>query len=462
MNKLSTIEPSSHEYNITRNYVDWLTILPWGLFQAESYDLEKAPVVLDQEHYGLTEVKSRILEFIAVGKLRSSIQGKIILLVGPPGVGKTSIGKSIAKALDRQFYRFSVGGMTDTAEIKGHRRTYVGAMPGKLLQALKRVQVQNPVIMIDEIDKLGKSYQGDPASALLEVLDPEQNNAFVDHYLDVPFDLSKVLFVCTANSTSTIPRPLLDRMEVIQVSGYVADEKLEIARCHLIPESRSSTGVPPGALQLTVSAMRHLVRWYCREAGVRNLKKYIDRIYRKVAVGVAKDPQFSVVISHSNLHEYAGKPLYVTDRIYTSTPVGVVMGLAYTDMGGVALFVEAVAAPASSEGKGTSSFRITGQLGDVMKESTSVALTVASRFLKTLQPENNFFQETGVVMHIPEGAVPKDGPSAGVTMVTSLLSLATNRPVRPNVAMTGEITLTAKVRDARIQQKWRTPHVECF
>jgi Lon-like ATP-dependent protease len=446
MNKLSTIEPSSHEYNITRNYVDWLTILPWGLFQAESYDLVKAPMVFDQEHYGLTEVKSRILEFIAVGKLRSSVQGKIILLVGPPGVGKTSIGKSIAKALDRQFYRFSVGGMTDTAEIKGHRRTYVGAMPGKLLQALKRVQVQNPVIMIDEIDKLGKSYQGDPASALLEVLDPEQNNAFVDHYLDVPFDLSKVLFVCTANSTSTIPRPLLDRMEVIQVSGYVADEKLEIARRHLIPESRGSTGVPSGALQLTVSAMRHLIRWYCREAGVRNLKKYIDRVYRKVAVGVAKDPNFSVIISHANLHEYAGKPLYSTDRIYTSTPVGVVMGLAYTDMGGVALFVEAVTTPASSETKGTSSFRITGQLGDVMKESTSVALTVASRFLKNLQPENKFFQEAGVVMHIPEGAVPKDGPSAGVTMVTSLLSLATNRPVRPNIAMTGEITLTAKVR----------------
>ncbi|KAJ3299653.1 ATP-dependent Lon protease pim1 [Borealophlyctis nickersoniae] len=449
LTKLQHLEPAASEFNVTRNYLDWLTQIPWGIHSEENFDIKHATTVLDEDHYGLKDVKERILEFIAVGKLRGTVEGKIICLVGPPGVGKTSVGKSIARALGREFYRFSVGGLADVAEIKGHRRTYVGAMPGKVVQALKKVQTENPLIMIDEIDKLGRGNQGDPASALLELLDPEQNNSFLDHYMDVPIDLSKVLFVCTANTLDTIPGPLLDRMEIITLSGYVAEEKIAIAEKYLAPQAREAAGLEKREVSLDKDAIESLIRFYCRESGVRNLKKHIDKIYRKAAFKIVKAEVDAaevgmITVTKDGLREYVGSPPFVSDRMYDTTPVGVVMGLAYTSMGGSALYIESVLESVISDDSKPGLNR-TGQMGDVMKESSTIAYTYARALMTRRFPDNKFFDKAAIHLHVPEGATPKDGPSAGSTMTTSLLSLALNRPIIPNVAMTGEITLTGKI-----------------
>ncbi|KAI8897005.1 Lon protease-like protein, mitochondrial [Globomyces pollinis-pini] len=447
--KLSSLEPQASEFNVTRNYLDWLTQIPWGQRSDENFDIKTAKVILDEDHYGLKDVKDRILEFIAVGKLRGSVEGKIITMVGPPGVGKTSVGKSIARALGREFYRFSVGGLTDVAEIKGHRRTYVGAMPGKVVQALKKVKTENPLIMIDEIDKLGRGHQGDPASALLELLDPEQNSSFLDHYMDVPIDLSQVLFVCTANTLETIPGPLADRMEIITLSGYVAEEKVAIAAKYLAPQSIEACGLQKYKVNLTDSAISTLIKNYCRENGVRNLKKHIDKIYRKAAFKIISDEDkytkdTEITITDGNLKEYVGSPVFTSERMYDTTPPGIVMGLAWTSMGGSSLYIESVVQSRVTD-ESKPSFNQTGQLGDVMKESSTIAYTFAKSFMVKHFPENTFFDHAQIHMHVPEGATPKDGPSAGSTITTSLLSLALDTPVLQDVAMTGEITLTGKV-----------------
>ncbi|KAL8771062.1 MAG: hypothetical protein Q9209_003481 [Squamulea sp. 1 TL-2023] len=499
LSKLAHLEPAASEFNVTRNYLDWLTQIPWGQQSAENFGIKNAMTVLDEDHHGLKDVKDRILEFIAVGKLRGTVEGKILCFVGPPGVGKTSIGKSIARALNRQYYRFSVGGLTDVAEIKGHRRTYVGALPGRIVQALKKCQTENPLILIDEVDKIGRGHQGDPSSALLELLDPEQNNSFLDHYLDVPVDLSKVLFVCTANMTDTIPRPLLDRMEMIELSGYVADEKMAIAERYLAPAAKELSGLKDVAVNLDKAAIEELIKSYCRESGVRNLKKQIEKVYRKSALNIIRDvgegegtplaesnalteegkkaqeesakddadvretPQaiekettpnprvqlkvpdsVNITIDRSNLKDYVGPPVFTSDRLYETTPPGVAMGLAWTSMGGAALYVESILENALSYSSRPGLER-TGNLKNVMKESTLIAYSFAKGLLAKKFPENKFFEKAKVHLHCPEGAVQKDGPSAGVTMATSLLSLALGRGVGPTVAMTGELTVTGKV-----------------
>ncbi|ROV91703.1 hypothetical protein VMCG_09252 [Cytospora schulzeri] len=500
INKLAHLEPAASEFNVTRNYLDWLTQIPWGQRSAENFGIQNAMTVLDEDHYGLKDVKDRILEFIAVGKLRGTVEGKILCFVGPPGVGKTSIGKSIARALNRQYYRFSVGGLTDVAEIKGHRRTYVGALPGRVIQALKKCQTENPLILIDEIDKIGRGYQGDPSSALLELLDPEQNSSFLDHYMDVPVDLSKVLFVCTANMTDTIPRPLLDRMEVIRLSGYVADEKMAIAEKYLSPAAKDLAGLKEADVKLSDEAIEELIKSYCRESGVRNLKKQIEKVYRKSALKIVqelgeevlpeeaalteegkaameesekgkeadeKDPASAptaseketaekprvalkvpdtvhVTIDKGNLKDYVGPPIFTSDRLYDVTPPGVTMGLAWTQMGGAAMYIESILQSALKP-KTTGGLEITGNLKTVMKESSTIAYSFAKSVLANKYPQNHFFDHAKIHVHVPEGAVQKDGPSAGVTMATSLLSLAFETPVDPTVAMTGELTLTGKV-----------------
>lgn len=497
LNKLAHLEPAASEFNVTRNYLDWLTQIPWGQQSAENFGIKNAVTVLDEDHHGLKDVKDRILEFIAVGKLRGTVEGKILCFVGPPGVGKTSIGKSIARALNRQYYRFSVGGLTDVAEIKGHRRTYVGALPGRIIQALKKCQTENPLILIDEVDKIGRGHQGDPSSALLELLDPEQNNSFLDHYMDVPVDLSKVLFVCTANMTDTIPRPLLDRMEMIELSGYVADEKMAIAERYLAPAAKELSGLKDVAVNLDKAAIEELIKSYCRESGVRNLKKQIEKVYRKSALNIIRDvgeedslaesnalteegkkaqeeslkddtdvkttpgaiekettptPRVSpkvpdtvnITIDRSNLKDYVGPPVFTSDRLYETTPPGVAMGLAWTSMGGAALYVESILENALSHSSRPGLER-TGNLKNVMKESTVIAYSFAKGLLARKFPDNKFFEKAKVHLHCPEGAVQKDGPSAGVTMATSLLSLALGKGVGPTVAMTGELTVTGKV-----------------
>uniref|UniRef100_A0A8C6VVP5 Lon protease homolog, mitochondrial n=1 Tax=Nothobranchius furzeri TaxID=105023 RepID=A0A8C6VVP5_NOTFU len=425
LNKLGLLDNHSSEFNVTRNYLDWLTSIPWGTNSEENLSLERAREVLEEDHYGMDDVKKRILEFIAVSQLRGSTQGKILCFYGPPGVGKTSIARSIARALNRQYFRFSVGGMTDVAEIKGHRRTYVGAMPGKMIQCLKKTKTENPLVLIDEVDKIGRGYQGDPSSALLELLDPEQNANFLDHYLDVPVDLSKVLFICTANITDTIPEPLRDRMEMINVSGYVAQEKLAIAERYLVPQLRKVCGLTEEKSSISSEALGLLIRQYCRESGVRNLQKQIEKVFRKVAFSIVSGDQSSATVTPDNLQEYVGKPIFTVDRMYDITPPGVVMGLAWTAL-------DVFAPPL-------------GQLGDVMKESAKIASTFARAFLFSKDPGNNFLVNSHLHLHVPEGATPKDGPSAGCTIITALLSLATNQSVRQNVAMTGEVSLTGKI-----------------
>ncbi|KKA25907.1 Lon protease-like protein [Rasamsonia emersonii CBS 393.64] len=497
LNKLAHLEPAASEFNVTRNYLDWITQIPWGQKSVENFGIKHAMTVLDEDHYGLKDVKDRILEFIAVGKLRGTVEGKILCLVGPPGVGKTSIGKSIARALNRQYYRFSVGGLTDVAEIKGHRRTYVGALPGRIIQALKKCQTENPLILIDEVDKIGRGHQGDPSSALLELLDPEQNSSFLDHYMDVPVDLSKVLFVCTANVTDTIPRPLLDRMETIELSGYVADEKMAIAEKYLAPAAKELSGLKDVDVQLEKDAIEELIKSYCRESGVRNLKKQIEKVYRKAALKIVQDlgeevlseeaaiteegktaqqeeakqggtdpkdvllePEKSttevprvalkvpdtvhVRIGKDSLKDYVGPPVFTSDRLYDTLPPGVAMGLAWTSLGGAALYVESILENTLSRDS-RPGFETTGNLMNVMKESTQIAYSFAKSVMAKDFPENRFFEKARVHLHCPEGAVQKDGPSAGITMATSLLSLALNHSLDPTIAMTGELTVTGKV-----------------
>lgn len=549
INKLMTLEPVAAEYNVTRQYLDWITQIPWGKYSKDSYNIKNAMSILDEDHYGLKDVKDRILEFIAVGKLLGTVDGKIVCFVGPPGVGKTSVAKSIAKALNRKFYRFSIGGVSDVSELKGHRRTYVGALPGRIVQALKKTQTQNPLILIDEIDKIGRAgYHGDPSAALLELLDPEQNSSFLDHYMDVPIDMSKTLFVCTANSLDTIPGPLLDRMEVIEISGYVADEKIAIAEKYLAPSAKKLAGLESANVTLTHEAIEGIISKYARESGVRNLKKQIEKIYRKAALNIIKkvgedqfveettedevttskqddtatiipngdlptsdgldkpssinatteasepvsaklsdiindkaleatndakseesveessesisaDEEPQTVLQHKPLHvpddisieitpgdlkDYIGPPVYIEDRMYEKTPIGVVMGLGVTSMGGSTLYVESVLEqPLSIDSHAGMSQ--TGQLGSTMKESSTIAYSFSRMFIGKNFPENRFFERAKIHLHCPEGAIPKDGPSAGITMATSLLSLALNEPLEPTIAMTGELTLTGKV-----------------
>ncbi|BAE81456.1 lon/ATP-dependent protease La [Chlamydia felis Fe/C-56] len=446
MEKLQTLETSSAEYTVCRNYLDWLTIIPWGIQSKEYHDLKKAEVILNKDHYGLEDIKQRILELISVGKLSKGLKGSIICLVGPPGVGKTSIGRSIAKVLHRKFFRFSVGGMRDEAEIKGHRRTYIGAMPGKMVQALKQSQAMNPVIMIDEVDKIGASYHGDPASALLEVLDPEQNKDFLDHYLDVRVDLSNVLFILTANVLDTIPDPLLDRMEILRLSGYILEEKLQIATKYLVPRARKEMGLTAREIMFHPEALKHMINNYAREAGVRTLNGNIKKVLRKVALKIVKNQEkpnpkpTQYKINVSNLQDYLGKPVFSSDRFYDNTPVGVATGLAWTSLGGATLYIESVQVPSMK-----TDMHLTGQAGDVMKESSQIAWTYLHSALERYAPGYSFFPKSQVHIHIPEGATPKDGPSAGVTMVTSLLSLLLDTPILENLGMTGEITLTGRV-----------------
>jgi len=440
MNKLGVMEPHSPEFTVSRNYVDWLTSLPWGVFSKDSYDIKKAGTILNTDHYGLDDVKDRILEFLSVGILKGNISGSIICFVGPPGVGKTSIGQSIARSIGRQFYRFSVGGMRDEAEIKGHRRTYIGAMPGKFLQAIKVCKTQNPVIMLDEVDKIGASYHGDPASALLEVLDPEQNKDFLDHYLDVRFDLSNVLFICTANQLDTIPAPLLDRMEVIKLAGYILEEKIQIARKFLIPKQLKAHGLQSKQLLIQDAALKEIIDGYAREPGVRGLENHIKKLCRKAAKQIVEKKVPRVDVSLSGLVELLGKRVFSEADPYKKPRVGVVMGLAWTAMGGSTLYVEATRVEAKNPG-----FKQTGQLGSVMVESSEIAYTYVRSFLTGIPAAKEFFDKHFVHLHVPAGATPKDGPSAGITMATALYSLAINKPIRAHYAMTGELTLTGFV-----------------
>lgn len=464
LEKLSVLEMQSAEYNVSRGYLDWLTILPWGISSKEHHDLDEAEKILSEDHYGLEDIKQRILEFIGVGRLSGAVKGSIICLVGPPGVGKTSIGKSIARALNRKFYRFSVGGMRDEAEIKGHRRTYIGAMPGKMIQALKYCQTMNPVIMLDEVDKMGKSFQGDPASALLEVLDPEQNVEFLDHYLDVRCSLADVLFIVTANVLDTIPEPLKDRMDILRLSGYILQEKIEIAKKYLIPRNRKAMGLKASEVTFSKEGLRAMINGYAREAGVRNLENLIKKVMRKLAVKIVREqqqfekeqakkkkspkskkaPTLPPAIKHNitpeNLATYLGKPLFTSDRFYQRTPVGVCMGLAWTSLGGATLYIESIKVPGEK-----ALMKLTGQAGEVMKESAEIAWSYLHSSIHKYAPGFTFFEKSQVHVHIPEGATPKDGPSAGITMVTSLLSLLTDTPVLDNLGMTGELTLTGRI-----------------
>jgi len=439
LEKLALLETGSPEYAVTRNYLDWLTLLPWGRHTKDRLNLKAARKILDRDHEGLDDVKERIMEFLGVGIMKGEVSGSIILFVGPPGVGKTSLGHSIANALGRKFFRFSLGGMRDEAEIKGHRRTYIGAMPGKFIQSIKSCGSANPVIMLDELDKIGASYHGDPASALLEVLDPEQNSDFLDHYLDVPFDLSKVLFICTANQLDTIPGPLLDRMEIINLSGYLANEKLAIAQKHLLPRLLERAGLKPrGQLRIEKSALRRIIEGYAREAGVRRLEKYLGKIVRKAVVKLLKGKKGPVVVRAADVEDYLGKPLFERQRHRSG--VGVITGLAWTAMGGATLSVEATRIHEFSRG-----LKLTGQLGDVMRESAEIAYSYILSNAEKFGARPEFFRDAFIHMHVPAGATPKDGPSAGITMATALLSLARKRrPVR-RLAMTGELTLTGEV-----------------
>ncbi len=437
LQKLSVLETGSPEYGVTRNYLDWVTNVPWGVQSEDKLNLKSARRILNRDHAGLDDVKDRILEFLALGAYRGEISGSILLLVGPPGVGKTSIGRSIADSLGRKFYRFSLGGMRDEAEIKGHRRTYIGAMPGKLVQALKDVQVDNPVIMLDEVDKIGASFQGDPASALLEVLDPEQNSEFLDHYLDLRVDLSKVLFVCTANQMDTIPRPLLDRMDDIRLAGYLPEEKFKIATKHLWPRLLERNKVAKSKITLTDAAIKTLIEGYAREAGVRNLEKLLSKILRKSVVKLL-DGSRKLTINEKTLKDLIGPPVFRQERQLKG--VGVVTGLAWTAMGGATLPVEATIIHNEKNG-----FKLTGNLGNVMKESAEIAYSYVTSNLKSYKVKTDISKSSFVHLHVPEGATPKDGPSAGITMATALLSLALNKEISATIAMTGELTLTGQV-----------------
>src|SRR5215831_10535747 len=437
--RLERSHPDSAETAIIRTYLDWMTGLPWSVVSEDSRDIDRARKILDEDHYDIEKVKERILEFLAVHALKQSLKGPILCFVGPPGVGKTSLGRSIARALDRKFVRLSLGGVRDEAEIRGHRRTYVGAMPGRIIQGIHQAGTSNPVFMLDEIDKLGADYRGDPSSALLEVLDPEQNNSFRDHYLTVPYDLSRVLFIATANILDPIQPAFLDRMEVIRLSGYTLEEKKAIARRHLIPKQMEENGITETNVEFTDSGIEKVIEAYTREAGLRNLEREIGAICRKVAVSVAKGKQRRYRISGTSVEKMLGPVKHFRDELLKKDEVGVATGLAWTSVGGDILFVEALAV------RGKGSLRLTGQLGDVMKESAQAAMSYARAHARELGIADDFFETRDVHVHVPEGSIPKDGPSAGITMAAAMISAFTQRPVRRDVAMTGEITLRGEV-----------------
>ena len=440
ISKFSRTSPQSPDSSVSRTYLDTIFSLPWNKETRDKLDLKNAKEILDQQHYGLEKVKDRILEYLAIRKLSKSLKGPIICLVGPPGVGKTSIAKSIAEALGKKFVRISLGGVRDEAEIRGHRRTYVGSIPGRIINGLKEAQTKNPVFLLDEIDKMAADYKGDPASAMLEVLDPEQNKTFVDHYLEVPFDLSKILFVTTANSLSTIPGPLLDRMEVIEVSGYIEEEKLNIAQKYLLPKQVKENGLEEGFVTVEEQAMRDIINYYTREAGVRTLERTIGKVCRKIAKKFVENPSLEgVVVTSKDLEEYLGRDKYLYDLAGTKPEVGVVTGLAWTSVGGVTLPVEVNVL------KGKGQVVLTGSLGDVMKESAQAGISYIRSIADKFDIPEDFYKTEDIHIHCPEGATPKDGPSAGITMATAVISALTKIPVRSDVAMTGEITLRGRV-----------------
>ena len=445
LDRLSKIPSQSPEYTVSRTYLDWLTELPWSIKSEDSIDVKDANKILDEDHYGLEKVKERILEYLAVRALKmkkdpdGAIRGPILCFAGPPGVGKTSLGKSIARSMGREFVRMSLGGVRDEAEIRGHRRTYIGALPGRIIQSLKKAGTNNPVFMLDEIDKLGMDFRGDPSSALLEVLDPEQNNTFADHYLEVDFDLSNTMFIATANYQDPIPPALKDRMEIIDFSGYILDEKVQIAKKHLIPKQMEENALTTKDVSLDDVGVKELINSYTREAGVRNLEREIANVFRKVARDKVEKNSKKVRVSKKKVTEYLGAPRFYSDLAERTTKPGVVTGLAWTAAGGDILFIEA------SKMKGKGILTLTGQLGDVMKESATAAMTYVRSHTDILDFENDFNEKTDIHVHVPAGAIPKDGPSAGVGMFTSIVSLLSGKPVKSKVAMTGEITLRGNV-----------------
>lgn len=439
LDRLQKMSPGAAEYTVSKTYIDWILDVPWLEATDDNLDIKSAEDVLNEDHYDLDMVKERILEFLSVKKLKQSMKGSIVNFVGPPGVGKTSLGKSIARAMGREFVRISLGGMRDEAEIRGHRRTYIGALPGRIIQGMRTAGSVNPVFMLDEIDKLGSDFRGDPASALLEVLDPAQNDSFEDHYLNIKYDLSRVLFITTANMLDTVPRPLLDRMETIELPGYITMDKMEIAKQYLAPRQLEENGIPPKLLTITEEGLRHIIRGYTREAGVRELERKIGSICRKIAKRIASGNKRPVKITPRNIHKFLGQEEYSSEIARKKPAVGVVTGMAKTMAGGEILFIEAL------KTKGHGSLRLTGQLGGVMRESAEAAMSyVASNYLKIAQ-DPEFFSNNDIHIHVPAGAVPKDGPSAGVAIATTIVSLLVNKPARNDVAMTGEITLTGRV-----------------
>jgi ATP-dependent Lon protease len=441
LSRLSRMSPMAADSSLVRNYVEWLAALPWQRSSGTKVDLGKAHEILAEDHYGLKKVKDRILDYLSVLELKPDMKGPILCFVGPPGVGKTSLGRSIARALGRKFQRVSLGGMHDEAEIRGHRRTYIGALPGQIIQSIRRADTNDPVLMLDELDKLGRDFRGDPAAALLETLDPEQNSTFRDNYLDVPFDLSKVLFICTANQLDPIPEPLLDRMEIIHLQGYSEDEKVHIAFKYLIPRQIEANGIPPELIEFPDATVRHLVRHYTREAGVRKLEQVLGTVCRKLARRIVEGNKDKLVLTPEVLIEFlGGQKVRVDTEVFERTQrAGVAVGLAWTPSGGDVLFVEA------NKMKGKGGFTMTGQIGDVMQESMQAALTWVRSNASTVHLEQDFNSSIDLHIHVPAGAIPKDGPSAGVTMVTTLVSLLTNTPIRPFTAMTGEVTLSGNV-----------------
>lgn len=440
LDRLSKMHPSSAEYTVSRTYLDWLTSMPWSISTEDNWDIKKAETVLNEDHYNLEKVKQRILEFLAVIQLKKgSMKGPILCFVGPPGVGKTSLGQSIARALGRKFIRMSLGGIRDEAEIRGHRRTYIGSLPGRIIQGLKKAGTNNPVFMLDEIDKIGTDFRGDPSAALLEVLDPEQNNSFTDHYLDVPFDLSKVMFITTANVLHPIIPALKDRMEVIELTGYMDIEKVKIAKTYLIPRALEENGLPPSKLIFPEKVLMKIINGYTKEAGVRNLYREISNICRKIAKEHLEGNTKNIELTEKMVKKYLGPEKFYKEIAEMTGQVGVSTGLAWTEHGGEILFVESTIMP------GGKNLKLTGQLGEVMKESAEASLSIVRSQCKKLNIKEDFFNNHDIHIHVPAGAIPKDGPSAGVTIVTSLVSLLSNKKVSPNVAMTGEITLRGKV-----------------